>query len=248
VTRLLIIPAAGRGTRLGSDGPKVLFPVAGRPMIDHLLDRYGPFVDRVVVVVAPAAEEMVRRHLRAIGQDAECVVQPEPTGMLPAILCARPVVEAARPWHVWITWCDQIAVSARTVERLAAELAREPAAALVFPTVRQEPPYIHFARRSDGRIAAVRQRREGDDMPAVGESDTGLFGLSLDTYLDRLGEFDRLGDTGDGTKERNFLPFIPWLAARATVTTFQVPDAREAIGVNTLDDLRVLEAYLRGRR
>jgi hypothetical protein len=85
-------------------------------------------------------------------------------------------------------------------------------------------------------------------MPAVGESDTGLFGLSLDTYLDRLGEFDRLGDTGGGTKERNFLPFIPWLAARATVTTFQVPDAREAVGVNTLDDVRVLEAYLRGRR
>jgi bifunctional UDP-N-acetylglucosamine pyrophosphorylase/glucosamine-1-phosphate N-acetyltransferase len=247
VTRLLIIPAAGRGTRLGSDGPKVLFPVAGRPMLDHLLDRYGPFVDRVVVVVAPAAEELVRRHLRAIGRDAECVVQPEPTGMLPAILCARPAVDAARPRHVWITWCDQIAISVQTVERLAAELEREPAAALVFPTVRQEPPYIHFARRPDGRIAGVRQRREGDDMPAVGESDTGLFGLSLDTYLDRLGEFDRLGGSGDGTNERNFLPFIPWLAARATVTTFQVPDVREAIGVNTPDDLRVLEAYLGGR-
>jgi bifunctional UDP-N-acetylglucosamine pyrophosphorylase/glucosamine-1-phosphate N-acetyltransferase len=247
VTRLLIIPAAGRGTRLGSDGPKVLFPVAGRPMIDILFDRYGPLVDRVVVVVAPAAEEAVRRHLRASGCDADCVVQAQPTGMLPAILCARPVVEAVEPRQIWITWCDQIGISAETVDRLAVELDRAPEPALVFPTVRQEPPYIHFARDPDGRISSVLQRREGDDMPPVGESDTGLFGLGLGTYLERLSEFDRHAVSDGGTRERNFLPFIPWLAARAPVRTFDVPDVREAIGVNTIDDLRVLEAYLSGR-
>jgi bifunctional UDP-N-acetylglucosamine pyrophosphorylase/glucosamine-1-phosphate N-acetyltransferase len=247
VTRLLIIPAAGRGTRLGSDGPKVLFPVAGRPMIDHLFERYAPLVDRVVVVVAPSAEESVRRYVRDAGRDAECVVQAEPTGMLPAILCATPVVQSVRPRQIWITWCDQIGVSARTAERLAAELDRHPPAALVFPTVRQAPPYIHFARQPDGRISSVLQRREGDDMPPVGESDIGLFGLRLDIYLDRLSEFDRLAGGGSGTRERNFLPFIPWLAARADVRTFDVPDVQEAIGVNTPDDLRVLEAYLSGR-
>jgi bifunctional N-acetylglucosamine-1-phosphate-uridyltransferase/glucosamine-1-phosphate-acetyltransferase GlmU-like protein len=216
-------------------------------MLDHLFRRYGPFVSQVVVVVAPAAADAIADHLREAGVDAECVPQVQPTGMLPAILCARPAVEAARPDQVWITWCDQIGISANTVADLAAAFDHAPEPALVFPTVRQAPPYIHFARDADGRISQVLQRREGDAMPPVGESDAGLFGLSLDTYLDRLIEFDRLAPAGGGTNERNFLPFIPWLAGRATVRTFAVPDAREAIGVNTLDDVRVLEAYLSGR-
>jgi bifunctional N-acetylglucosamine-1-phosphate-uridyltransferase/glucosamine-1-phosphate-acetyltransferase GlmU-like protein len=246
MTRLLIIPAAGRGTRLGWDGPKVLCPVGGRPMIDYLLSRYRPFVDRVVIVVAPAAASPVRSHLEATREEARCVVQPDPTGMLPAILCARSEVETHRPQQVWITWCDQIAIGAETVARLAAETGRDPAPALVFPTVRQDPPYIHFVRDDDGRIMRVQQRREGDVMPPVGESDAGLFALSLGTYLNGLTEYDRRATGGGGvTQERNFLPFIPWLASRDAVRTFDVPDAREALGVNTPDDLRLMEAYLR---
>ena len=61
--RILVVPAAGRGTRLGWDGPKVLCPVGGRPMIEHLLDRYGPVVEYVVVVVAPQAQDDVSRVL-----------------------------------------------------------------------------------------------------------------------------------------------------------------------------------------
>jgi N-acetylglucosamine-1-phosphate uridyltransferase (contains nucleotidyltransferase and I-patch acetyltransferase domains) len=247
VNRLLIIPAAGRGTRLGWPGPKVLYPVAGRPMIEHLFERYSPWVDRVVVVVSPAAEEAVRAGLASAGLEAECAVQPAPDGMLPAILCARPAVEQHQPRHVWITWCDQIGISAGTARRLAREIDGHPSAALVFPTVRQQPPYIHFARDRDGGITQVLQKREGDAMPDVGESDAGLFALTLDTYQDRLTEYDRIALTGGQTRERNFLPFIPWLAARATVRTFTVPDAREAIGVNAPEDVRELETYLRGR-
>jgi bifunctional UDP-N-acetylglucosamine pyrophosphorylase/glucosamine-1-phosphate N-acetyltransferase len=247
MTRLLVIPAAGRGTRLGWDGPKLLYPIGGQPMIDYLFERYASLVDRVVLVVAPAAKELVRRHLRLRGWDAECLTQTEPAGMLPAILCARPAVERYRPRQIWITWCDQIAISAGTAQRLAREIDGDPAAALVFPTVRQQPPYIHFARDGDGRISQVLQRREGDRMPEVGESDAGLFALALETYRDRLTEYDRLAGAGGQTKERNFLPFIPWLAARAAVRTFDLPDTREAIGVNSPDDVRALETYLRER-
>jgi bifunctional N-acetylglucosamine-1-phosphate-uridyltransferase/glucosamine-1-phosphate-acetyltransferase GlmU-like protein len=248
VTRLLVIPAAGRGTRLGWNGPKLLYPVSGKPMIDYLFERYAPLIDRVVIVVAPDAVKLVRGHLTVRGWDAECVVQTEPAGMLPAILCSGPTVERYQPRQIWITWCDQIAISAGTAQRLARELDDDPTAALVFPTVRQQPPYIHFAREADGRISHVLQRREGDTMPAVGESDAGLFALAVETYRHALAEYDRLAGAGRRTNERNFLPFIPWLAARAVVRTFNVPNPREAIGVNSPDDVRTLETYLRGRR
>jgi bifunctional UDP-N-acetylglucosamine pyrophosphorylase/glucosamine-1-phosphate N-acetyltransferase len=244
--RVLIIPAAGRGTRLGWDGPKALRPVAGRPMIDYLFDRYRGLVDRFAVVVAPAALSRFKAHVDQSDNRVDCVVQEQPTGMLPAILCARPLIERDGPDQVWITWCDQIAISDATVRRLADEMDAHPAAAMVFPTVHQEPPYIHFARDARGRIVSVLQRREGDRMPPAGESDAGLFALRLEHYLDTLVAFDRLSLSGAGTGERNFLPFIPSLAAHHDVRTFAVQNVHEAVGINTPDELRLIETYLRG--
>jgi bifunctional UDP-N-acetylglucosamine pyrophosphorylase/glucosamine-1-phosphate N-acetyltransferase len=213
-------------------------------MIDHLFERYSALVDHFVVVVAPAAVPAFEQYLRTTPHRAECVVQAEPAGMLPAVLCAQRVIAAQRPDHIWVTWCDQIAISAQTVQRLAEEMERHPDAALVFPTVRQQPPYIHFARNSSSRIVDVLQRREGDNLPPAGESDAGLFALRLDAYLDSLIEYDRLAPAGAASGERNFLPFIPWLAERATVRTFALTDGREAVGINTPDDLRNVETYL----
>jgi bifunctional N-acetylglucosamine-1-phosphate-uridyltransferase/glucosamine-1-phosphate-acetyltransferase GlmU-like protein len=215
-------------------------------MIDFLLRRYSALASRFVVVVAPAAVTDFTTYFQTTEADVECVVQPEPTGMLPAILCARPAIEAHQPDQVWITWCDQIGISHSTVDRLARRMD-DGSEALVFPTVRQEPPYIHFARDGEGRIAAVRQRREGDVMPAVGESDAGLFAMRRGVFLDDLAAYDHVAPAGDGTRERNFLPFIPWVAGRAAVGTFDLPDAREAVGVNTPEDLRTMEAFLRER-
>ena len=216
-------------------------------MLDHLLDRYSPHTDRIVVIAAPTALPKIRRHLATTSHPVECVVQQEPTGMLPAVLCAQSTISKHRPHHVWITWCDQIAISAGTVKRLADEAERHPDAALVFPTVRQEPPYVHYDRDPAGRIVRVLQRREGDEMPSAGESDVGLFALRLDTYLESLLEYDRRTPFHTSSGERNFLPFIPWLAARAVVRTFLVTSGAEAVGVNTPDDLHTLETYLHGR-
>ncbi len=83
-------------------------------------------------------------------------------------------------------------------------------------------------------------------MPPVGESDMGLFSLSPDAYFHLLPEFGRETTQARGTQERNFLPFVPWLASRGrTVLTFPSTNGMEAIGVNTPEDRRRLEAYLK---
>jgi len=248
MNRMLIIPAAGQGSRLGWPGPKALCPLHGTPMIGWLLARFQPFVDRIAIIVAPSAATAIQRYLDDRPNPhptVECAIQETPTGMLPAILCAHGAVARHRPGQVWIAWCDQVGLSHRTLQRLAAELDTHPDAACAFPTVRQEPPYIHFRRDAGGRITEVLQRREGATLPSVGESDAGLFALRRDTYLHDLVEFAGLAPAGDATGERNFLPFLPWLATRADVRTFNVPDVREAIGVNTPADLAAMEEYLR---
>lgn len=217
-------------------------------MIDHLFDRYRHAVQRVVLVVHPSFEAQVRRHVEQMAPalDVQYAQQPEPTGMLDAILLASDAVHQRAASRVWITWCDQIGVHPDTISTLRRLSQERTDASAIFPTSRQAPPYIHFERDMSGRIAAIRQRREGDDMPEVGESDMGLFSLSPDAYFNLLPTFSSEAIQAAATRERNFLPFLPWLVQRGhSVLTCPATNDLEAVGINTPDDRRRLEAYLR---
>ena len=245
MSRVLVIPAAGLGSRLGDPRPKVLVPVAGVPMIDRLLTLYAEVAPRAVVVAAPSFAGDLARHLAPWGDAVEIAIQPSPTGMLDAILRATDAARRARPERVWITWCDQVAVDPRTVARLAAAEDADPEAALLLPTVRRPEPYIHLMRDASGTITRVLHQREGDPMPAEGEGDMGLFALTATAFLEDLPRFAREAPLGAVTGERNFLPFVPWLARRAKVTTIEAHHLIEAVGVNTPEDLAAVEAHLR---
>ena len=70
---------------------------------------------------------------------------------------------------------------------------------------------------------------------------SGLFGLSADTYFELLPLFAESVETGKGTRERNFLPFVAWLKGRASVVTYEAPEP-ESVGVNTVEEA---EQFLR---
>jgi bifunctional UDP-N-acetylglucosamine pyrophosphorylase/glucosamine-1-phosphate N-acetyltransferase len=242
---MMIIPAAGTGSRLGGALPKVLVPVGGRPMLDHLLSLYAAPVSRFVVVVSPAARDLVDRFLSSRRETVEVVLQAQPTGMLDAVLAAGDLVRKHQPDRIWITWCDQIAVHRRTVANLIGAESAPFEPDLALPTLWGTSPYIHFSRDAEGRIVDVLQRREGDAMPSIGESDAGLFSLSHAAYMRDLQAYAAIPHAGGLTRERNFLPFIPWLAARRHVVTFPCVDPVEAVGINTPEELRCIEDVLR---
>ena len=244
--RLLIIPAAGRGSRLGAAKPKPLVEVNGRPMLDRLADLYRPFVDHILVVAHPS----FAAHIVTWGRRRGCVSVAEqlaPTGMLDAVLLAGTAVRERQPDAVWITWADQVGVLPATVQRLADAGAGAAPPALALPTVKRRSPYTHFERDAAGRLARFLQRREGDSMPETGESDMGLFALTRDAFERDLQEYATQVPPGSSTGERNFVPFVPWLAQRKTVVTFPCTDPREAVGINTPEELREIEAWLRAR-
>jgi bifunctional UDP-N-acetylglucosamine pyrophosphorylase/glucosamine-1-phosphate N-acetyltransferase len=244
MTRVLIVPAAGRGSRLGSELPKVMVPVNRRPMIDYLFDRYRDLVSRFLLVVSPAAHDSVARHCESRPEQIDLLLQETPTGMLDAILIPRERVAEIPADEVWVTWCDQVAVTAASVHRLAQLMAAEPRPALGFPTVENENPYIHFRRDQAGRITEVLHRREEDTMPERGEGDIGLFALSRAAYLTELPSYASQASLGGRTGERNFLPFIPWLARTARVSTVPASSAMEAVGIKTPDELERVSRHL----
>ncbi|HEC13566.1 MAG TPA: hypothetical protein ENI80_10020 [Acidiferrobacteraceae bacterium] len=245
--RIMIIPAAGTGSRLGASAPKVLVRVNGQPMLDYLFELYAPVVDLFVVVVSPGAEEEVRRFLGTVSVSTRVALQQEPTGMLDAILIPTEELSELRPAQIWITWCDQIAVCSQTVHKLAQATNNAAGARLVFPTIQREHPYIHFQRDKSGVITGIAQQREGDTMPQIGENDMGLFVLSDSAYFDLLPCFSRETGLGDETKERNFLPFTVWMQRHGVVQSLPGTHYLESIGVNTQAELKQIEQWLLDR-
>jgi bifunctional N-acetylglucosamine-1-phosphate-uridyltransferase/glucosamine-1-phosphate-acetyltransferase GlmU-like protein len=217
-------------------------------MLDYLAELYTPLVAQMIVVAHPSFSESIERWGRRYG-NVSVTEQASPTGMLDAILAAAPLVRQLSPDAIWITWADQIGVLPATVSRLAAVIGGDASSqpALALPTVRRHAPYIHFERDPDGRIVRLLQRREGDTMPDEGESDIGLFALDRTAFEEDLEDYARAVPPGSATGERNFVPFVPWLAGRRTVTTFPCAHPQEAVGINTPEELTDVSAWLRSR-
>jgi bifunctional UDP-N-acetylglucosamine pyrophosphorylase/glucosamine-1-phosphate N-acetyltransferase len=245
--RTLVVPAAGMGTRLRSTLPKPLTLVMGRPMILHILARFQPYCERAVIVIHPSTRAALSACLSSSPLPIVFAEQPEPTGMLDAILLSDESVRSTRPDRVWICWCDQVLLRSETLDRVAARERELPTPSAVFPTSVVRDPYIHFDRDPTGKLIAVRQRREGDSMPDTGETDSGVFAVSTEAFTDRLSEYAADAAIGKRTGERNFLPFFPWLARYSLVATVPVEDTIETMGINSPEELAAAESYLRTR-
>ena len=240
-----VIPAAGRGSRLGSDRPKILYPVAGRLLIEWLLGFLEPNCNRLVFVLSPGGVAEVRPELdRLIPDRYEIVVQEVPRGMGDAVELALPAVGTP---NVVIVWGDQVALRRSSVDACLRLHDGPLNPAITCPTVFRRDPYIHFDRDAEGRISGLRQAREGDPMPEEGESDTGFFCFETDALRQLLGEI-RLepGQEGRSTKEFNFLPVIPFAAQRGLeVLSPALMTLEETVGINSAADAAAVETFLR---
>lgn len=245
-----IVPAAGRGSRLGFDKPKILFPVAGKPILDWLLGFLLPTCSRIIFVLSPDGRPFVEQYLHSNWKQQwdECrfgiTVQEVPTGMGDAIEIG--LHQVATPFTA-IVWGDQVALKRESVETCLRLQAGPQQPDLTFPTVLRDQPYIHFGRDGEGKITSLLQAREGDPMPAVGESDTGFFCFRTDALRSLLSSLRHSSETaGRGTGEFNFLPVILLAAKQGrTILTPHVVSIEETMGVNSREDALQLDSYLR---
>ena len=240
-----IIPAAGKGSRLAYGRPKVLFPVAGRPILEWLLDLLLPYCATVVFVLSPDGRPDVEPELERLAPGrCRIVIQPEPTGMGDAVQLGA--ADVATP-HTCVIWGDQVALRRASVEAVL-RLHQGPLAPhLTVPTVLRPEPYIHFERDETGRIARLLQAREGDPMPRHGESDAGFFCFQTEVLRSLLGQIrQHHAARGGRTGEFNLLPIIPFAAgASYRVLTPRLMTLEETVGINSVADASRVEPSLR---
>jgi bifunctional UDP-N-acetylglucosamine pyrophosphorylase/glucosamine-1-phosphate N-acetyltransferase len=240
-----VIPAAGRGSRLGSDRPKILYPVAGRPLLEWLLDFLEPNCSRLIFVLSPGGAAEVGPELeRLIAGRYEIVIQEVPRGMGDAVELALPSIGTR---HVVIVWGDQVALRRASVEACLRLHEGPLHAHITCPTVFRANPYIHFDRDAGGRISGLRQAREGDRMPEEGESDTGFFCFETQTLRRLLAGLRRQpAQEGRATGEFNFLPVIPFASHQGLeILSPGLMTLAETVGINSAADARAVEDFLR---
>ncbi|NEU11232.1 bifunctional UDP-N-acetylglucosamine diphosphorylase/glucosamine-1-phosphate N-acetyltransferase GlmU [Methylobacterium sp. BTF04] len=237
-----IVLAAGKGTRMRSDLPKVLHEVAGRTMLGHVLAAaQGAGATRIAVVVEPG-QASVAREIAALAPGAAVYPQAERLGTAHAVLAARAALAAGAD-DVVIAFGDTPLITAATLTRLRAPLAQGcTVAVLAFET--PNPKGYGRVLVRDGRVTAIREEKDATEAErAVTLCNAGLMALSGRHALDLLARIGNANAAGE-----YYLPDAVALAVSdgLAVAVVDVAEA-EAQGVNDRVQLSVAEAAIQGR-
>ncbi len=233
-----IILAAGKGTRMKSDTHKVLHPIAGRPMLLHLIDSVAALAPQRVVVVVGAGREQVEAVVHPLG--IETVEQVEQLGTAHAVLEAKPALEGF-DGDVLVLFGDVPRVSSVTLSRMLERLHADDAPATVALGFRPSDPaaYGRVIADEHGRIERIVEFKDASpEQRAVTLCNSGLFASRAADLFKLLG---KVGN--DNAAGEYYLPDIVTVAASAGrhSAVIEVP-APEVAGINSRGELAGVEA------
>src|SRR5260221_4691349 len=236
-----IVLAAGQGTRMKSALPKVLHPVAGRPMINHVLDRLAEIgCDPIVPVIGPgmtAVEQVARPWPVAI--------QPSPRGTGDAVRAAAERL-AGFTGDVLIAYGDAPLIGAATLQRLVARrrAAHRPALALLAMEPADAAAYGRVIVDPDGSVSSIVEFRDASpEQRAIGLCNSGVIvgdGARLFGWLAEIGNANAKGEF--------YLTDIVAIARRPGARcAHEMGPASELVGINSRTELAAAEAVMQDR-
>ena len=236
-----VVLAAGKGTRMKSDLPKVLHPIAGRPMILHLLDTVlGLGADRVAVVVAPGMQQVA-----AAVDPVQTAIQEEALGTAHAALAARALM-AGFDGDVLVLFGDTPLVTPETIARMLDARAGPGQPAVVVLGMRPAGPneYGRLVMGADGSLEAIVEYREATEAQRqITLCNSGVMAIDGAVLFDLL---DRVGN--ENAKGEYYLTDIVALARARGLRCAVVEGAEEELlGVNSRVELAGAEAIVQRR-
>jgi bifunctional UDP-N-acetylglucosamine pyrophosphorylase/glucosamine-1-phosphate N-acetyltransferase len=236
----VVILAAGQGTRMRSRLPKVLQPLAGRPLLAHVMDMAAGLDDaRLHVVYGHGGDQVPARFA---DRQVSWVEQAEQLGTGHAVEQAMPGI--ADDATVLVLYGDVPLVRPETADSLIEAATR----GVALLTVRMDDPtgYGRIVRDRDGRVTSIVEQKDADaEERSIDEVNTGLMAVPADRLRDWLSRLDNANAQGEF-----YLTDIVALAVadRVPVAAVQAGDPEEVMGVNDKVQLAEAEAAVRRRR
>jgi bifunctional UDP-N-acetylglucosamine pyrophosphorylase / glucosamine-1-phosphate N-acetyltransferase len=236
----VIVLAAGMGTRMKSDLPKVMHPLGGRPMVKHLMDTVaGLNPEKVVVVVGPGMDQVAAAVAPAV-----TVVQHERLGTGHAVAQAREAL-AGFEGTILVLYGDTPLLTRETLERLLAEreCPKKPAVVVLGFKPAEAGHYGRLVVGAEGLKAIVEWKEatpEQRDIPLCNSGVMALDGKRLWGLLDLVGN--------DNAKGEYYLTDLVALARNAGAScSYVIGEVEELQGVNSRLELSAAEAVIQQR-
>ncbi len=239
-----VILAAGKGTRMKSELPKVLHAVGGEPMIVRILRTASHFSPVTSTVVVGHMADKVRAALAAFPGVGTVVQEPQ-LGTGHALIQAKPPL-AGQTGTVVLLYGDVPMLSAESIRGLLAHHQATGAAATVLTAHLPNPAGLGRIVRENGRFARIVEQRDASPAEkALTEFNSGIYAFALDGLFDALGRIGTANDQGE-----YYLTDLPgiFLADGRRVETFTIADADELRGVNSRAELAIMNAQVRDAR
>jgi UDP-N-acetylglucosamine diphosphorylase/glucosamine-1-phosphate N-acetyltransferase len=239
-----LVLAAGKGTRMKADLAKVLFPIAGRPLIHLVLDAVEAAGFSRAVVVVGHQHERVRETLQARG--VEFALQAEQLGTGHAVLCAAPLLDGFTG-DVAVLAGDAPLIRGETLRRMMARHREAEAAVTVLTAILDDPAgYGRVVRDPvDGRVVAIVEDKDCTaEQRRIAEINSSMYAFSYPFLSDALGRI--------GNRNRQGEYYLTDTVALAfdegrTVEGIVVEDPAEVSGINTPEQLESARIVMRER-
>lgn len=240
--RYAVILAAGQGTRMKSKLYKVLHPVCGKPMVQHVVDQVNKLDTQEIVTIIGHGAETVKAQL---GNSSLYALQDQQLGTAHAVMQAREMLEGKE--GVTLVVCgDTPLIKAETMEALFKQHVEAKAKATVL-TARIENPsgYGRIVRNSNGLVEKIVEHKDAtEDERKINEINTGTY------CFDNIALFEALKHvSNENVQGEYYLPDLIEILKKQgeIVTAYQTSDLEETLGVNDRVALAEAERIMRSR-
>jgi bifunctional UDP-N-acetylglucosamine pyrophosphorylase/glucosamine-1-phosphate N-acetyltransferase len=237
----VVILAAGQGKRMNSDLPKVLQPLAGQPLLQHVINAArGVNPDNIYVVYGHGGAQV---QAALAHENVEWILQAEQLGTGHAVMQAMCVIPDDHT--VLVLYGDVPLIRSATLQKLVAA-AGERALAMLTVNVEHAAGYGRIVRDAEGRVTAIVEHK--DATPAqlqIREVNSGLMAAAAGPLREWL-----LGLGRDNTQREYFLTDVVAGAVQANTRVDAIPAANptEVMGVNDKIQLAQVEMAIRRER
>ncbi|WP_170585824.1 bifunctional UDP-N-acetylglucosamine diphosphorylase/glucosamine-1-phosphate N-acetyltransferase GlmU [Ruegeria arenilitoris] len=237
----LVILAAGKGTRMNSDIPKVLHPIAQVPMLVHAMRAGSVLAPERTVIVTGHGAEAVAKVAQAEDEDARIVVQDQQLGTAHAVAQARAALEGFTG-DVVVLYGDTPFLQPDTLERMIAARADNDLVILGFEAV-DPARYGRLVMKGDALERIVEFKDASDEERAITFCNSGLLACDASTLFDLI---DAVGN--DNASGEYYLTDVVEIARdRGLKVTAVSCNEAQTLGVNSRADLAAADAVFQAR-
>ena len=237
-----IVLAAGQGTRMKSKLYKVLHPVCGKPMVEHVVDHIETLnVERIVTVVGHGAEKVKEQ----LGDKSEYVLQAEQLGTAHAVQQAEEILGNLEGTTL-VVCGDTPLIRPETMKALFDFHTEQKAKATILTAVAENPTgYGRILRNEHGQVAQIVEQKDASaEQQLVKEINTGTYCFDNKALFDALKHV-----SNDNAQGEYYLPDVIEILQKQgeTVAAYVTSDFDETLGVNDRFALSQAEELMRAR-